>query len=282
MNEADPIPPELNEIPSMLSMTDAMASPSDLEMELTEEEEELVTSFENGWRDFLRNQPHMIPKGRRGYQLEALTRDVKDMGEAKKAAEIELQNQLDFFTTSRDRLETVYQHEMEVAVQRQKEVQDRIQQKLDTVTISEQIMSQTIPWNGFLEAVDNAADQLDLASRNARAKMAFKPSIRAMALVDREGDEEDVRLRAFRMDHALLTAQVQMLAREVERYEKTNESLDLVAKFFTEHNIWGILTKQQAEVGSVPSSDPPPSPSVSRQSPMPSPKTSRPSTPIDP
>eukprot|EP00541_Cyclophora_tenuis_P001713 CAMPEP_0116542974 /NCGR_PEP_ID=MMETSP0397-20121206/1304_1 /TAXON_ID=216820 /ORGANISM="Cyclophora tenuis, Strain ECT3854" /LENGTH=288 /DNA_ID=CAMNT_0004067023 /DNA_START=683 /DNA_END=1549 /DNA_ORIENTATION=- len=253
LEQNDPLPGLPKDvIPSMLSMVDAVADPSDLEMELSENEADMVHRFETGWKKFLHENPHLIPKGRRGYQLQCLSRDVKEVKESKIAVEQELQKQLDFFTTSRDRLEDVYQYETEVAAQRQKLAQDKMQEKLDTVNISEEIMSETIPWYYFLEAVDNAASLVGPV--NNTKQRTFKPSTRAMALVDRNGDEEDVRLRAFRLDHALLTAQVKMLAREVERHEKTNQSLEIVAKFFTEHNIWGILTKQQADEASVTAS----------------------------
>ena len=234
-----------DEIPSLLSMTDALASPSDLEMDLTDDDADLVHKFEDGWRDFLKENPDMIPKGKRGYQLERLNKDVQELIGSKEAAVKELQNQLNFFNSSREHLESVYQHETSMAAQRQTQVQDRIAHQLDTITIAEEIMYETLPWQNFLECVDSAATHMQ-SMRSGREK-AFKPSSRAMALVDRKGEDEDIRLRAYRIDHAILTAQVKMLAREVERYEKSNESLDTVAAFLTEHNIWGILSKQQQQ-----------------------------------
>jgi hypothetical protein len=73
-----------------------------------------------------------------------------------------------------------------------------------------------------------------------------------MVLVDQEGADDngvhskDVTLRAYRIDHALLNAQVKLLQREAERYDKTTESIEFLGRFLTEQNIWGLLTKSSA------------------------------------
>jgi hypothetical protein len=81
---------------------------------------------------------------------------------------------------------------------------------------------------------------------------SMKPSARAMALVNQEGADDNavnskhVTMQAYRIDSALLNAQVKVLQREMERYDKTTESIEFLGKFLTEQNIWGLLTKSNA------------------------------------
>jgi hypothetical protein len=79
-----------------------------------------------------------------------------------------------------------------------------------------------------------------MASSNG--KRTVKPSARAMALVDPSGNPGDMQLRAYRVDHALLTAQVKMLHKEIECCEKKTGH-EIVGKFLTENNIWTLLSK---------------------------------------
>jgi hypothetical protein len=106
----------------------------------------------------------------------------------------------------------------------------------------------TVPWEHFLDTLDQAVVHNDTKSL-ADGKKSMKPSARAMFLVNARNEDErsrDFMLRAYRIDHALLSAQVKMSQREVESYEKTTESLEVLGKFLTEHNIWGLFTKSAA------------------------------------
>ncbi|MFN7263253.1 MAG: hypothetical protein ACK5TW_00075 [Cyanobacteriota bacterium] len=83
---------------------------------------------------------------------------------------------------------------------------------------------------------------------SARGKSnVMKPSAKAMFLnnVLLESDamikSRDFLLRAYRIDNALLHAQVKVLQRDVERMEQLTDTTEMVGKFLTEQNIWGLL-----------------------------------------
>jgi len=75
----------------------------------------------------------------------------------------------------------------------------------------------------------------------------MKPSAKAMFLnnVLLESDamikSRDFLLLAYRIDNALLHAQVKVLQRDVERMEQLTDTTEMVGKFLTEQNIWGLL-----------------------------------------
>ena len=58
-------------------------------------------------------------------------------------------------------------------------------------------------------------------------------------------NDPDVQLRAYRIDHTLLTTQIKMLKAELDMYDKHMESMDIIGKFLTEHNIWSLLNNNQ-------------------------------------
>lgn len=189
--------------------------------------------------------PHLRPRGKKAARMAVLEQQLRDISTSKEKAGSELQRQLDFFLESREALEETYTKEVEYANSLQKVIHDRLEKQLDGVAMSDHLMQQTVPWEHFLDIVDvKATPQYGAATP---LDEGVKPSPRAMALIDPDGDAEDVRLRALRMDHALLSTEIEMLEKESERINLTNESLEFVGKFFTEHNIWGILKKQQAK-----------------------------------
>jgi len=225
--------------------------PEELDMELTEPDVRMVHEFEDSWKDFIAENPNFIPMGKKRNLLNQLQRDIMTTQLSKQAVEAELQRQLEFFQESRDSLEQHYGERAILANSYQSQMHDHLQDQLDKVSLAKSHAQQTIVWNHFLHCVDKATPvppvQVKESSRDDKKEKTFKPSPRAMALVDPGGDDDDVSLRAYRLDHALLSVQVKMLGMELERYELTTASLDTVGKFMSELNIWGLLTKQQQE-----------------------------------
>eukprot|EP00545_Synedropsis_sp_CCMP1620_P005875 CAMPEP_0119017552 /NCGR_PEP_ID=MMETSP1176-20130426/16943_1 /TAXON_ID=265551 /ORGANISM="Synedropsis recta cf, Strain CCMP1620" /LENGTH=242 /DNA_ID=CAMNT_0006971297 /DNA_START=37 /DNA_END=765 /DNA_ORIENTATION=+ len=216
----------------------------DLDRETSTEDIIFMRKFESAWRKFLSANPHLRPRGKKAARMTVLESQLTQITTSKHLAGAELRKQLDFFLESREALEETYANEVEYANNLQKVIHDRLEKQLDGVAMSDHLMQQTVPWEHFLDTVDvKATPQYEAASPDHQG---LKPSARAMALIDPEGDAEDVRLRALRMDHALLSTEIQMLQKESERIDLTSDSLEFVGKFFTENNIWGILKKQQA------------------------------------
>lgn len=186
--------------------------------------------------------------------MAVLEKQIEDTKTAERKAGQELARQLEFFEESREALEETYASEVEYANKLQRVIHDRLEKNLDDVAMSEHLMKQVLPWEFFLDAADMKAIPY-VGSRNIGGGGqnnnedggGVRPSARALALIAPDGDDEDVRLRAMRMDHALLTTQIALLEKESKRIELTNSSLEFVGKFLTEHNIWGILTRQEQQ-----------------------------------
>lgn len=222
---------------------DYVVHPKDLGFEVSEEEIVFMQKFEAQWSEFLAENPHLRPRGRRAARMAVLEKQIEDTKMAEQKAGQELARQLEFFEESREALEETYASEVEYANKLQRVIHDRLEKNLDDVAMSEHLMKQVLPWEFFLDAADMKAIPY-VGSSIGQNEDGVRPSARALALIAPDGDDEDVRLRAMRMDHALLTTQIALLEKESERIALTNSSLEFVGKFLTEHNIWGILTKQ--------------------------------------
>jgi hypothetical protein len=105
-----------------------------------------------------------------------------------------------------------------------------------------------------MQTIDSAvrpdADGEPASPNRVRGKGSFKPSARSMALVDPRGSADDLRLRSYRLDHALLTCQAAMLELHVQVLEKSAETLNPVGRFLIEQNVIALLNQQQQEQGS--------------------------------
>lgn len=139
---------------------------------------------------------------------------------------------------------------MQEAMDKPRAVHDELSKKLDAVARADQLQQQTLPWQHFIKELDNLISKQDgnsTASSEKSSKVA-KPSARAVFLTEQTttGLPTDAQLRAYRIDHALLTTHVSMLQKEIERYEKLVESQEDVGKFLTDHDVWSILKKTLA------------------------------------
>lgn len=246
--------PLLSSSPVRMQMCDLMATPitvDDFDFDLSQESLKTMNEFEVAWSKFTKDNPDMVPEGKREENIKELQKKVLQAEETHKEANEELKKQLEFFEKSRDTIENGFKKDLEAAKAKQKKIQEKSEKELDSVTLAEHLLSQTIPWDAFLKAADK------MVERNLQGKeedkpfwarfmktevvidKTIKPSNRAMALVDdTAGDERDIRLRAYKMDNALLNAQIKMLQKEAEGYEKYLESQDILGKFLNEHKIF--------------------------------------------
>ena len=233
-------------------------SPDDLDGDLNPGDVEIIEDFENAWHAFLINNAGVLPRGKRGVRSEEIQRQIDELTRNKNNVESELKRQLDFFGSSKERLETSYKQAMTNAATAQKKIHADLKILLDNVAIADSNLNKCIPWGNFFEALEAAIGQSEdrySAAENTHpsdrsmppvtpnGSKTIRPSDRAMFFVDDSvGDEKDIQLRAYRVDHALLSAQIKSLQKEVECYEKTTDSLEAIGKFLTEHNIWSILS----------------------------------------
>lgn len=216
-----------------------LSSAHDLDVPLTAHDITMVEDFEAQWSIYMQDHPELMPAGGQSKKVKDLRGEVLQAKMSQKNLEKEYESQLKHFGKSRDLLESNYNKGMQEATHRQQIVHDLLKRELNNVVEADELESQLVPWQHFLSNVDKAAlvPLVDLRGKS------IKPSARAMALVENVGDPSDVQLRAYRVDHALLTAQVQMLQKEIEEVEKTTKALDLTGEFLTENNIWSLLSK---------------------------------------
>ena len=147
------------------------------------------------------------------------------------------------------------QIEREKAMKTRKE--EVLQEQLEDAAMASHLIPQTLYWERFSDEVDQVAqqrnqpsesdttDSVSTTSKSTSSASRGKPlkaSNRAMVLVDEtSGSQRDILLRSFRIDHALLTTQIDQIQKNMERSEKTRKSQEIVGKFLTEHNVWSIL-----------------------------------------
>lgn len=228
--------PTAEEPPAISAM---LSSAHDLDVALTEDDIDLVEEFEARWRGYMHDNPDVMHASGLSKRMAELKTKILKAKMSMTVVERELKEQLNFFARSREAIEQDYQKEIKQAIADQKAFEENVERELDNAAMADRLESELIPWEHFLDSVDNAAPS-PTASNDRRS---MKPSTRAMALVDPSGNPGDVQSRAYRIDHALLSAQVKMLRKEIECCERKTEGHEMVGKFLTENNIWTLLRK---------------------------------------
>jgi hypothetical protein len=236
-------------------------TPLELDIALDDADEIVLRDFEDVWYDFLESNPAVLPTGIKGAHVESLEAQLEELHLAKENVASELNRQLAFFSNSKDQLDTNFTTTMAKEAANQQHAYRTWNHHLENVEVANQIFKQTLPWENFFENLEKAAEadgeSISFPSENSRGSGttqgssggAMKPSAKASALVNRSTQDKlfpskDFLLRAYRIDHALLSAQVKLMHREISRQEKTTESLEVLGKFMVEHGIWGLMPKK--------------------------------------
>lgn len=226
----------------------APLSPHELEFQVRESDIKFLADFEEAWSRFLHDNPGLIPRGIREKKIQELQEKVKQEQETLEKVKREFDHQIQFFEESCEKLEEMYTSRMQAAIEKQKESHEELEKRLDDVAIADHIQQQTLQWHHFVHELDQAAalgeetDSLAESVRTSRGQAG--PSSRAIVLTDlSKGSANDILLRAYRMDHALLTTHIKMLSKEIERYQRMVRAQDMTGKFLRDNNAWSILTK---------------------------------------
>jgi hypothetical protein len=248
-------------IPTVAQIAMAPLEASELDYEVTEEDQDFLIDFQDAWTKFLLERPELVPKGQLGQRIESLHQQSDYERATDEAVHLELKKQLQFFTSSRESLENLFTFKLNEAMERQRELHDELQTKLDTVALADQLQNQTVPWMHFLQQLDRlneaktaeaAAAATDKPEEELPSNRAVKPSARAMTLTDlSSGDSADVLLRAYRTDHALLTTHIAKSQKEIERYAKLIQSQEVAGLFLTEHNVWSLLSNKPEDASTT-------------------------------
>lgn len=137
---------------------------------------------------------------------------------------------------------------MQAAIETQSKIHDDLQKRLEDVKTSDKLQMQTLPWHHFLYELDLiAASAKESADETEKSSRVNRPSDRAMVMTDHsKGCAGDVVLRAYKIDHALLTNHIRILTKEIERYKRSLKAQEMTGKFLKDFNAWGILSKVQS------------------------------------
>eukprot|EP00339_Tiarina_fusa_P002916 CAMPEP_0117018320 /NCGR_PEP_ID=MMETSP0472-20121206/14186_1 /TAXON_ID=693140 ORGANISM="Tiarina fusus, Strain LIS" /NCGR_SAMPLE_ID=MMETSP0472 /ASSEMBLY_ACC=CAM_ASM_000603 /LENGTH=285 /DNA_ID=CAMNT_0004722943 /DNA_START=227 /DNA_END=1080 /DNA_ORIENTATION=+ len=244
-------------------------TPLEVDMALDDADELVLRDFEDAWHDFLESNPSALTGGDKFAHVDSLEAQLEELHLAKENVASELNRQLDFFSQSKSQLESNFKKAMANEAANQQQAFRTWNQRAETVEVANQIFNRTLPWKNFFENLEQAAEAntepISFPSENSRASNqtqgpgggAMKPSAKASLLVNRSTQDKlfpsnDLALRAYRIDNALLTSQVKLLQNEIKRQEKTTESLEVAGKFLLEHGIWGLMPKKSASSATTP------------------------------
>jgi hypothetical protein len=135
---------------------------------------------------------------------------------------------------------------MQGAIESQSQIQDSLQRRLDDVRAADKIQQQTLPWHHFLYELDQLAASVKPEPAK-KSKKTIRPSERAMVLTDHSsGCPGDVVLRAYKMDHSIMTNHIRILTKEVDRYKRLVKAQEMTGKFLKDFGAWGILSKARS------------------------------------
>jgi hypothetical protein len=220
---------------------------------------EFLSTFEEAWMRFLvERQSDQLPKGERVERIESMQQNIKDLETSKDSVEVELKRQLHFFQDSRQKLEDQFDAKMRLAMQKQRAIHQELTQQLELTNKVESLQKQTLPWFHFLEEINYISPQEEEEEESESVSVsgdrllskASKPSGRAMLLTKVSGKDAEsggAQLRAYRADHALLTAHVQMLRKEIQRVESLTLIQEYTGRFLTEYSVLESVSSEESK-----------------------------------
>mmetsp|Transcript_30132 Transcript_30132/g.64592 ORF Transcript_30132/g.64592 Transcript_30132/m.64592 type:complete len:257 (+) Transcript_30132:86-856(+) len=227
---------------------------------LSEHDTDLIEQFEDAWKEFLSARRGTLPPGQKIKNCRNIQARMNEMEGKKQNVCLELQRQLDFFDSSRDKLEEKYGKEKEEATAQQNDLIAKLEQEIDEIAIADKALSEILPWEHFFDNLESNTTMVhngSVASLSAATGQSqpIKPSGEALYLANiqpselvyaaRRGKSKAHLLRAYRIDNALLKAKAGMLRREVDRVGKTIRSDQLISNFLMENDIWGTMVESR-------------------------------------
>lgn len=227
-------------------------------LELDEDEKAALEEFENLWKEFISETQIELPLGKKGESIQNIEKSIIETKTSQGKVHAELQKQSNFFESSRIGIEARYREQIDHATDIQKKELEVLAETLEKLTVSSHNFDTNCPWELFFDCLEEAVDQSgvrqlpgDGVSVLAPSSHAMRPSARAMFLnhafdenTSPDVSSRDYMLRAYKIDQALLTTEVQALRREIEHHEAANKALDFIGKTLTENNVWGILARE--------------------------------------
>lgn len=228
---------------------------------LTDDEAGLLQEFEQSWKLHVRRQAELVPVE------EALVQQLETKAHAlvqeRLAIEEDLRQQEALVQSQEEAAEAEFAQKMQQAEEEYVQSEQELTEHLQEVEQAQKLQEETMPWSFFLSAADAAAREEISTYAGLEKSRTVQPSQRAIYLAQRmpsmaveeeekendsEGEEStdgdvDTKslLRAYEMDETLLTTQLAMLKKEIQRYESTIASQQRAQTLLLDHNNWGIM-----------------------------------------
>ena len=217
---------------------------------LTGSEKALLTDFESSWKYFVykKNETSDLPSGKREMHLEQLEEKVDELTKTRDSIESELMRQLAFFKDSQSALEEDLRDKIRREKQEYERKEKELKEQIEAIEEAQSLQEETLPWTFFLSRVDAQANAATMGGAPTSKARTVKPSQRAVYLAGKyccnretKNDLNEMVRRAFQIDHAILKAQIKMLNKQIQRYEKTIPAQESAGLFLMENNVWSIM-----------------------------------------
>ncbi|GAX13566.1 hypothetical protein FisN_3Lh134 [Fistulifera solaris] len=240
--------------PSMLY--DLIAAPvtaDDLDEPFKGNEENVafLKKFEEAWKEYVFQQSiEKLPKGKRECCIDNLQAEAKEIVAYKEKLEGELREQREFIRTSLVKSEESFQKNIRTEKRVQRATHVELSQQIEYADKVQTLQKETLPWFHFLEQLNDTVDQYEDLPSHEDVDNAIRPSKRGFFLSHRKGNDEPIHveeLRAYRMDHAIMTAHVQMLTKEIERCEKLACLREYASAFLNDKEVCNILEEYEQD-----------------------------------
>lgn len=225
----------------------------DVSGSLSESDINLIEKFEDAWKEFLSSRPGTLPPGRKIKNFRNIQTKINEVEAKKQNVCLELQRQLDFFASSRNKLEEKYGKEKEEANLQRQNVVRQLEKEIDDIAMADKLFSEVLPWEHYFDNLEsNTSTAYDGSmSTGTGQSQAIRPSGKALYLANvetgevvhaaRVGNSNPNLLRAFRIDNALLKSKAAMMSREADRLEKNIKSARDLSKFFMDNDVWEVM-----------------------------------------
>lgn len=226
---------------------------------LSESDVDLIDDFEDAWKKFLSSRPGTLPPGSKIKNFRNMQTRLNEIEGKKQNVVLEVQRQLDFFDSSREKLEEKYSKEKEEASLQQESVVKALEKEIDNIAVADKILSEVLPWEHYFDNLESNASEAHRISGGASHKtgesQVIRPSDEALYLANIEpndvveaakhGESEAHLIHAYRIDNALLKAKSVMLKREADRLEKNMLADRMLAKLLMDNDVWAAMASSQ-------------------------------------
>jgi hypothetical protein len=216
-----------------------------------EENAAFLKKFEEAWKKFVFKQLiESLPKGKRECRIENLQAEAKDIVAYKDNLEGELKEQREFIRSSLVKSEESFQRTVRAEKRAQRATHVELSQQIEYADKVHTLQKETLPWFHFLEQLNDAVDQYEDLPSHEDVDNAIRPSKRGFLLSSSKENDDSTpfeELRAYRMDHAIMTAHVQMLTNEIERCEKLASLREYASAFLNDQDVCTILEEYEQD-----------------------------------